>query len=60
MTKNKNTNFQYIPLGSFINIPFTLTVKNTVGNRQSVSLNLQCSEHNSMVHALTISMGWHT
>ncbi len=27
MTKNKNTNFQYIPLGSFINIPFTLTVK---------------------------------
>lgn len=27
MTKNKNTNFQYIPLRSFINIPFTLTVK---------------------------------
>ena len=27
MTKNKNTNFQFIPLGSFINIPFTLTVK---------------------------------
>ena len=27
MTENKNTNFQYIPLGSFINIPFTLTVK---------------------------------
>ena len=27
MTKNKNTNFQYIPLGSFINIPFTLIVK---------------------------------
>lgn len=27
MTKNKNTNFQYIPLGSFINISFTLTVK---------------------------------
>ena len=56
MTKNKNTNFQYIPLGSFINIPFTLTVKRLLAIGRV--LHLTYNAVNIIVWYMLLPLAW--